>query len=585
MRKSIWLLAAACSLVAACGGGSTGGDAGVNPIAAPPPAPPPPPPPNASLTDLQFSQTFASDSASSAAQLDLSAKATVGGTTSLSNVTVHYDAASKSYTIDSSAGTQTFAPADVLATAYSGETHYEKQQGANHDYLTLVHLPYTSTTPLQYVDLGYWQRNNVVGSTQNTSFDIFAYGLATPATAVPRTGVATYGVDAFGFFITPGISPKGVEGHGTFTADFLTGVYSTSSTLFEFDLTSPNVSIGSLLLDSAGKLSATDGTFTGDISYRGNDAAVAGKMTGRFYGPGAQELGGSFAADNGKGSALTGAFTGSRDPNAAPTNVALTNLVADQHFFPQSALLENNPALGQATTFQIIGGLDIRTDGTITYSPGLSSLPFATFTAADKVVSPPNWTTYQKVVNGQPLELRLFTPGPSNTQFALTYSSFGTWHTTDKSGFGTADDDVYFVYGIETPQGLLSRRTGTAHYDGILFGAGADRNATIAYDLSGTSHFDVDFGAQAFTGALAITGKDRADASMVDFGNYDFSGAMGFTKDTESMLMQAGQQAGRMTTRFYGPSGEEIGGSFQIFVPRPGGSQVLLTGATIAKVH
>ncbi|TMJ20849.1 MAG: transferrin-binding protein-like solute binding protein [Alphaproteobacteria bacterium] len=540
---------------------------------------------------MQYSQTFASDGATATASIDLGTKQTTSATTALSSVTVSYDAPSKSYTIQAPGRSQTFGPADLQASSDADESDYQKPQGSGRDYLTLAKTPFTSKTAPQYVGLGFWQRNSLSGSTQDTSFDIFAYGLATPATAVPRTGAAVFGIDVFGFFVTPGISPKGVQGHGTFTADFLSGVFSTSTYLDEFDLTADKAMFGALQLDGSGLISSTDGTFSGDIAYRGFDASVGGKMNGHFYGPQAQEVGGSFAADNGKGSALTGAFTGSRDPNATPANLALTNLVADQNFFAQSALLDTNRIDGQpdklndASSTQAIGSLNIKTDGSIAYSPGRSDLPFTTFTAADKVASAPNWTTYRKTVNGQPVELRLFTPGASNTQLALTYSSFGAFRTSEHNGVVGTDHDIYFVYGLETAQGLLSRRTGKAHYDGVLFGAGANKQNSLLYDLSGTSLFDVDFSAQAFTGALAILGSDRANGSKTDFGTFNFSGALGYTKDTLSSLLQNGQSVGRMTTRFYGPTGEEIGGSFEASSLRPDGSVTFLTGATIAKTH
>ena len=187
----------------------------------------------------------------------------------------------------------------------------------------------------------------------------------------------------------------------------------------------------------------------------------------------------------------------------------------------------------------------------------------------------------------QDVRLSLFKPGAGNTELALTYLSFGRWSTVQPYG-GSPDvnevDTVFFTYGLATPARLLSGRTGTAHYDGLVYGAAINPATTATYDVTGTSRFDVDFGHQSFTGALAIRGAPTSGATAVDFGSYDVTGNLGYTAASTASITRAGAVVGELTSAFYGPGGEEIGGPLTVRVPTGApGAGTVIAGVAVAK--
>lgn len=581
----------ACALLSACGGG--GGSTGGGIISTPGPAPTPtptPPPTNSTLTDLKASQSFSNDAASSALVFDLQNKTTISGKDTPGALSVSYDASTNSYSVATNGRNQTFAPANI-ASSDAGEVRYQKTDGVNRDFLTLVKIPYTGTNPTQYVGLGYWQRNVLNGSLQNTDFTTFTYGLDTPVSAVPRTGTAFFKIDVFGVASTPGFEPRIFEGKGDFSADFGAGVFSALSFLTEAGLLSGDaLTGGGIKLTAAGYLSASSNAFSGNVLYSGNNGDIAGRLAGKFYGPGSEELGASFSGGNANGAALTGSFTGHRDTSQQAVNLTLTNLRNEQLFFAPFALLETTRIDGQsglsASTYASVGQLNRQNSETFTYSPGLSSLPGGQYTINDKVSgTDPNFLSYRKTINNQDVMLELYKPGSVNTQLALTYASLGRWSTSTKNGVVSELQQVYFTYGLETPARLLSAKTGTGRYDGIVYGSGANRQTGGTYDVTGTSLFNVDFSNQSYSGALALRGSGTNGTPSLDFGSYDFSGKLAaFTAETAVSLQYLGVAAGNLATRFYGPDGEEIAGTFTLTAP-PGspGAGTAIAGATVAK--
>lgn len=590
-----WILAlplAAGVALSACGGGG-GGGGGVNGMPTPVPSPTPAPTPtptNTTMTDLKVSQSFANDVASNKLTFDLTTKTTITGSNEPGTMTIGYDSGSNSYSVAVGGRTQTFAPSDIIADSQY-ETRYQTPESADRDYLTLVKVPYTDTAATQYVGLGYLQRNLVSGGRQDTEFSIFTYGLDTPSGAVPRTGTAAFGIDVFGLASTPGYEPRTFQGSGTFSTDFAAGIFSAHSYLTETGLlTGSGVSGGGIEFTSAGHLSASNGTFSGNMLYEGFDSAVAGSLSGRFYGPGAEEIGASFAGENGDGASVAGAFTGQRDPSAQVENLTLTNLTSAQLFYVPFALLTTTTFDGESrlntSTYSTIGQLNWQNGETFTYGPGLSNLPGGQFTINDKFVgADSNFVSYRKTFNGQEVTLELYRPGSANTELALTYASLGRWSTSSKNGVVTESSQVYLAYGLETPARLLSAKTGTGRYTGVVYGAGANRLTAATYDVTGTSRFDVDFSNQSYSGALALSGTGTNGTPSLDFGSYDFAGQLAsYSAATTVRLANNGVNAGEMTTRFYGPDGEEIAGTFILTAP-PGsaGAGTTIAGATAAK--
>jgi hypothetical protein len=342
-------------------------------------------------------------------------------------------------------------------------------------------------------------------------------------------------------------------------------------------------------------MSATDGSFAGNVHYGGNNLGIGGTLVGRLYGPAAQELGASFSASNRDGATLTGTLTGQRTTELSPINMSLTNLRTEQRFFTQNTLLSVTTVDGQSVqqvsdypsalgAAVFVGSLTDQTSGNIVFSPGLSNLPGGNLTTTSIVTgTDPNFVRYEKDFDGQAIRLELYRPGNSNRELALTYASFGRWSGTVRSGSTSRLERLFFAYGFDTPAGLISARTGSARYDGVAYGAGANANTRTSYDVTGTSRFDVDFSSQQFSGALALRGTQAT--GTVDFGNYSFSGRMNSGSNAvNSSLQQGGAPVGAITARFFGPDAEEIAGPFRLVVPEGvAGAGTLVNGVVAAK--
>jgi hypothetical protein len=164
--------------------------------------------------------------------------------------------------------------------------------------------------------------------------------------------------------------------------------------------------------------------------------------------------------------------------------------------------------------------------------------------------------------------LELYKAGTANTELALTYASFGHW-TGTRAG---STQDYYFTYGFETGDNFLGARTGTAHYEGVAYGTGINSDASARYDVKGTSSFDVNFGTQAFGGALTLAGTERTSGALADFGSFDVAGTMAARDSSlQGTVSRGGANLGSLTAEFYGPDAQELAGTFYINAPAGSG--------------
>ena len=566
MSKKSGIPSAILLLLGACGGSGSGG---VNT-----PPPPPPAPTNTTITDLKASQNFVSDAAGMKVSFDTVTDTGISGEIRPNSLTISYNADTKTYSVNADGRSQNFTPADIKSNA-DGETIYEKPDGA-HEYLTIVTTPYSSSTSNKYVGLAYWQRNVLTDTRQDTDFYVLTYGLPTAAAGVPRTGTAGFRTDTFGAVSFPGEEPRSFNGQGEFSVDFAAGVFSTHSYLTETTLVTGGSEFGGgMEFIGAGHLSSSDGSFSGNALYRGRFGGAAGTLSGRFYGPAGEELGGAFSGSNTAGMTVVGGFTGQRDANVIPENLTLTNLTKSQLFY---------------TRFQhnLVGQLNRQNSETFSYSTPTSDLYGGHFTINDKVASSdPNFVTYRKSFSSsydtQDVELRLYKPGPDNSELALTYASFVHYSTSVPFAGGRTAIEQYAAYGLETPPGLLAGKTGTGSYSGVLYATGQQYPSTTSYAVKGTSQLTVDFGAQSYTGVLGMAGTASDGSGTVEFGNYDVAGTLGMV-GASGTVSRNGTPTGEFTPFFYGPDGEEIVAPFSTTAPTGApGAGITIAGVAAAK--
>lgn len=512
------------------------------------------------MTDLKASQSFISDAATLKGTWDIPTGTAIEGTSKTSVLSIRYDAGSGSYTVTSDGRNQSFSASDISSQdAY--DTMYRRTDGSHSETLILVKQPYTGRAAKRYVAMGSWQSSTVIDGRQSTEFTSFTYGLPTASAMVPRTGAAAYGIDMFGLVTMPGEEPMSFQGSGKLSVDFAQGIFTTQTYATEHGLvTDKGVSGGGIELRAGGSLSSNGGTFTGNAVYGSSYGQASGTIAGRLYGPNGEELGATIQTSNASGMAAVGSLVGSRDASLTPDGQTLTALTSGQHFYARSGSSGG-------------GSITWLNSETFDYGGYSSDMVGGRFTINDKVVSrDTNFTAYAKTGdNGygpQQVLLELYKPGSANTELALTYASFGHWAGT-RAG---STQDFYFTYGFATGANFLAARTGKARYEGLAYGTGT--SASARYDVKGTSSFDVDFGAQTFGGALALSGTDRASGGRADFGSFEMAGTLAARDSSlEGAISRGGTSVGSVNAQFFGADAQEVAGTFYVNAPAGVGIQ------------
>lgn len=575
-------------LLSACGGAS-GGGVNSGGTTAPPstgtPPPAPTPTPNVALLAPLTSESFTNDAASGTASYPTSGTAGVSNAEG-SNLTVSYDAVTSSYTVSRADRSQVFRPADRNASQSNSTADvFVRTSGTTTDTLTLTR-PSATPGPLsyKYVGAGFWQRTVTTTNTISGSFDSFTYGVETPDTALPRTGAAAYGIDLLGI-AAYSHDVRSVSGTGTLQADFLNGLIRIDGDARELDPETGAIINPYMAFYSQAALSSANNSFGGSFRYYMNGSPIRhpfdGTLAGRFYGPAAEEVGGTFHARNDEGASVVGTLTGARSGTGA--NLSLTNLNTDQQFEVPAVVYSNAAPHG----FISYGFRD----KLLRYKASTQSWEFLPdnlfgnppiFGASDRNASLSNarYTVYDVTGADGTFRLTLYNPGSGNDQLALSYASFGSWKGVWRNipGYPETTGNYFFAFGQKTPRQYVPT-SGSARYAGIISGeASGFRNS---YTVGGTSLFDLNFASGAFSVTLRATGVERTSGTSVDFGAFTYTGR-GIGPD-----MYGYDSGANVAFRGFlaGPTGEEIAGTFQASRQDPldPTTSVGIVGATVAK--
>ena len=160
-----------------------------------------------------------------------------------------------------------------------------------------------------YQSFGVWntQTMSAGGSITSSSF-----GAATPASAVPSTGTASFVGKLGGIYVSPVGEASMASADVRVNADFGNRSLSFASqgTRLTQDLkastAAPQLNLGGTLT-----YSPATSTFSGTLTNAGG--TMSGSSTGRYYGPAAQELGGVFTVKSANtAETFTGAYGGRR---------------------------------------------------------------------------------------------------------------------------------------------------------------------------------------------------------------------------------------------------------------------------------
>lgn len=310
MRRLLQLftLMACTTALSACGGGSGGG---VGSTPAPTPTPTPTTPAFTSFANVQANTPTTISGITKEGTLTVDASGGIpsasvstptdgtGSVTftvnSLRNITALTVAgAQSSVSFDSnSLGASIFVSGIPIATALSNQT------GTNQ---TIYIDPYA--VGFNYQSFGAWGTGLVAGSTAR--YGAISAGVATTASTIQTTGTATFRGIAAAIFTNP-------QGDGyRYGADALFNVNFASRSV---GMTTNNDIVTNIATNITYRWTTP---ISGTMTYAAGTNAFAGILTsgsmtgnaaGRFYGPGAAELGGTFVIKGGLG-AMVGGFGG-----------------------------------------------------------------------------------------------------------------------------------------------------------------------------------------------------------------------------------------------------------------------------------
>lgn len=202
--------------------------------------------------------------------------------------------------------------AGATFSAAAGDTFY---QGIGNGTIFAVNKQNVGAVVVNPYDAGFeYQTFGAWGSYADgpkpTNTNAVSLGSVTTVTGMPATGSANFAGYAAGFFY------QGAAGYFT-TANMNAGVdfaartiaFSTNSTLVSGAATgAATVANPSLNMTGFGTYASGTSKFNGNVS---TENGMIGTMSGQFYGPNANEIGGTYSVNGSQGTAI-GGFGGKR---------------------------------------------------------------------------------------------------------------------------------------------------------------------------------------------------------------------------------------------------------------------------------
>lgn len=532
-------------MLAACGGG---GGNGVESTPTPTPSPTPTPgPTNTSLQDLQYNQTFRNDAAITKATLSNSDGDASGISAEKTSLAFSYNATDKSYSVSSTAGSQTFKPSDLSASGL-GVAIYGKKSGSTTETLYLS----AAGAGTQYVSGGIYEKLTKGASSTTASNVAFNYGIPTPDGAVPRSGKALYSASLYGTMVDD--TAYRLNGYGSFIADFGAGTLKSDG-LARVTRVFDGANWEGPAWTGTASISTTSSTFSGPFDIGG----INGTWNGSFYGPDGKEIGATFSAQA-TGVGFTGYILGSTGDTAYYYQF-IPNFTTDVAFGPVQYL-----AADQSYTFRPNSNQQIRVTG-------------ADIVAAE---SDARYTVYRNGDSTDIQELHLFNPGANNPDIQLSYTTFGLWERTRTEG-GVTKQTNYAILGVTGPTILDSPRTGTATYEAQVYGKGVI-SGPYTRDIRGDATFDMNFDTYKLTGSMTAKEVDPDSVVVHDYGSFTFANGTVFNRSINSDISDGLNKVGSLNGTLYGPDGVELGASFNLRVPVDAYSSMGIEGVIVGKI-
>ena len=394
---------------------------------------------------------------------------------------------------------------------------------------------------------------------------MFAFGFPTSISAVPVTGAGSFRTEVIGLRTFEGGDPLAFNGTSEMIIDFGRSTFGMEGFVTESYFTTGQIITGAIYLNAGGLIDSNTGRMGGTFMYKSTAGEIFGSIEGGFFGPSAQEAGGTLLADAGNGSTINGAWVGIGRAGSADLGTinGLTTVTSLGGY--SSRLFSRLPDIPSGNLQQAA----YDSSRNIIIDPDQHSYRLSnageTFTQTNRVASADSaFEVYEKQVGDFTYRLRVY-QGGGGQQVPLSYTSFATYQVNFRDGNVAIDDRDHFVFGLPTPEGVLEGRTGSATYRGFTTGTAVRLDGAHQLELAGNAQFDIDFGSEAFSGWLSLLGS-RVGGESVDFGRYTLRPGSGFEREIGTALRDsAGTEQGMINLRFYGPFGQELAGAFSVF--------------------
>ncbi|HSG77871.1 MAG TPA: transferrin-binding protein-like solute binding protein, partial [Burkholderiales bacterium] len=171
-----------------------------------------------------------------------------------------------------------------------------------------------------YQSFGVWNRPDLSERTLEQVFAV-SYGAATPGTAVPTTGSATFTGKLAGLLVQPSAADYMVAANVRLQVDFgerSVGLASSGTSIMRDGISAssaPGLDLSGTMRYAPGSSNSAganpfSNSFSGTLTTA--DGSMSGTSNGRFYGPAAEEAGGAFLVQSPTGAAFTGAYGAKR---------------------------------------------------------------------------------------------------------------------------------------------------------------------------------------------------------------------------------------------------------------------------------
>jgi hypothetical protein len=229
--------------------------------------------------------------------------------------TISYNATSQTYTLydyDGGPGTS-YSPSKIVASQSSAAYTFYRDPSTGSTLKLLNDSASNPVIALNYVTYGKW----IVPQRAPIHFadNYVVFGQISPASAVPRTGSASYKAILDGTY-QQGASTYHLSGNAAFAANFGTGIMGLSVTPVGTTASGTRLTFGTLT--GSGFITTDSSSFGATSRTRAADGTkTLFSATGNFYGPAAQEIGGVFTLSQTLGTKQIGegggAFVGKKN--------------------------------------------------------------------------------------------------------------------------------------------------------------------------------------------------------------------------------------------------------------------------------